>query len=105
MRETREEQFKRLHQELWQWLADHPDKEKGDWPRWSRNGGDVDSVRNKCFACALYPDDECNNCPCDWDNIYNFCDKAGSPYVKWGMESDLGKRSEYALQVKNAWKK
>ena len=36
------------HQELWFWLANHPDKWKRDWPGWEVYGN---SVRGDCFAC------------------------------------------------------
>lgn len=41
-----------LHRELWDWLAENPDKMKCDWPRWDKNGGSVMIPVHYCFGCA-----------------------------------------------------
>ena len=62
----------KLHQELWEWLEAHPDKDKEDWPRWKENGGDVPDCLNCCFYCEYtkhipsYGVIDCTVCPGDW---------------------------------------
>ena len=65
-------QLKKLHRELWQWLADNPGMEKEDWPGWDREG----EAMNDCFACeaaGLYNKDpllsDCRKCPVDWGYV------------------------------------
>lgn len=41
----------KLSLELWSWFTANPDKEKEEWPRWERNGGDIPAVPNDCFCC------------------------------------------------------
>lgn len=38
--------YKKLHKELWTWLAENTDKGKLDWPGWFRNGGNIHRTRN-----------------------------------------------------------
>ena len=66
---------------MWQWLSDNPNKNKRDWPRWKRNGGDIEKpyYSAHCFACGYadkstienlgYSSDEdkCMYCPFDID--------------------------------------
>ena len=40
-----------LHTELWLWLAERPELEKQDWPRWGYNGGDIGVTTTGCFPC------------------------------------------------------
>lgn len=37
-------------QALWLWLANNPDKDKYDWPRWTINGGQV--LGHGCPCCS-----------------------------------------------------
>lgn len=37
--------------ELWGWIANNPEKEKNDWPKWKFNGGKYNKVACSCFAC------------------------------------------------------
>jgi hypothetical protein len=99
-------QLKKLHQELWQWLADNPRLSKDDWPSWDYNGGKQKQIPNACFACEAagfkYIDEPlCDKCPCDWNAIT--CTDKGSPYTAWGSSHGV-KRTKYALQVKKAWR-
>jgi hypothetical protein len=100
------ESYRELHRELWQWLADHPLKNKYEWPRWSRNGGDIEKIVNNCFACALDPNLGCEDCPCKWgtqDGELIACDEYPSPYYYWERATIAEHRTKYALQVKEAW--
>lgn len=40
-----------LCRELWVWLSHHGTKDKDDWPRWERNGGDVRECDCDCPLC------------------------------------------------------
>ena len=59
--------LKKLHIELWQWLVDHPGADKANWPRWEFNGGNIQYIISKCFACyraELNPNSLTNLCSC-----------------------------------------
>lgn len=61
------------HRQMWDWLANNPDKDKHDWPGWSKHGMFVPMYH--CFACSFasnfrpechaYPD-RCVYCPLVW---------------------------------------
>lgn len=36
--------------ELWNWIADNPEKEKEEWTSWIENGGNLHAI-HYCFAC------------------------------------------------------
>lgn len=42
------------HREMWNWLADNPDKHKEDWPGWEERSNDLFSAieKNHCFLCG-----------------------------------------------------
>lgn len=76
------------HKELWNWLAEHPDADKGDWPGWEKYG----EVENLCFACETVknPKERCEDCPLVWplppfgESICgSFCIVYGSLYDNW----------------------
>lgn len=65
----------RLHKELWNWLAQNPEKSKEDWPGWKRYGYEKEEMGNYhfCFACkavnhSVLSDSNllCDFCPLDW---------------------------------------
>ena len=59
------EYYIKKHREMWNWLAENPDKGKAQWPGWESN----ERAKNNCFLCAyIYKieDDSCKNCPLDW---------------------------------------
>ena len=44
---------KRLHIQLWTWLANHPEKRKDHWPFWQDVQAIYGEIENKCFACHV----------------------------------------------------
>lgn len=112
-----EQELKKLHEELWTWLSEHPCEHKEDWPRWLFNGGDVEAVPSLCFACEwtllANPDGvvSCSLCPCRWgtDDLGEpiFCrdeDSAYEQHVHFDCDDYYAKRSELALIVAYAWR-
>lgn len=90
---------KENHIDMWNYLADHPDKHKRDWFRefwgeeWERPQGD-------CFACDACNCD-CSICPLGEDNIG--C--AGGLFCTWSFYPDGYERATYAHQIANLeWK-
>lgn len=61
VRLTKEEAI-RLHRELWNWLADNPEKGKEDWPEWK----DMGHIESNCFACEY--SGPCHECLFEWPN-------------------------------------
>jgi len=103
---TKKERLKKLHQELWQWLADHPEENKWDWPKWKENGGRYkgDSIAH-CFACAYSKDPVCKDCPCDWGEGRNCEHSSGTIFTMWRDSYENNEeRTKYALLIKDAWK-
>ena len=105
-------QLKKLHRELWQWLADNPNLKKKHWPRWKFNGGDVQDATNQCFACeAMSPQDcgvdegSCDDCPCFSKNHCEL-DDGNNPFDMWNETNTTNQkaRRKYALLVRDAWK-
>lgn len=101
------------HVKLWNWLAENPHRNKEDWPEWTDNGGKVNLIKSRCFACeyaekATYGDGHpCNNCPLNWNptNAYgnNVCDGNGGLYIKWrNYNGNDGMRTRLALAIANA---
>ena len=95
------------HKELWNWLAENPDKNKEDWPEWSHNGGPIQEVENDCFACDALFDGGClggEECCLLWppnDLGKNFC-VFGGLFSQWS-DAPLGsqERSSLARQIAN----
>jgi hypothetical protein len=86
--------YAELHKEMWLWLADHPDKNKWDWPRW----GAVGVIPNHCFACAE-ADTQCmSKCPVVWGK--GLCMDDDSLYTKWRETHD----PEIARKIANGWR-
>lgn len=90
------------HREMWNWLAENPDKEKMHWPGWKNNK----RVSNNCFLCG-YSDatghrDVCN-CPLDWLRT-KFCmerDPKLSYYLLYDEATTLKDRAKYAKIIAN----
>jgi hypothetical protein len=103
------------HKELWNWLADHPKREKYDWFKMKLLNGEKFS--GMCFAC-IYADEVCEKAClkmrigyCDTCDIYcsdscplEFqveCDNADSLYYQWVNASNLEERTRIARLIAN----
>lgn len=101
-------QLKALHVELWNWLAENPEKSKDDWPRWEFNRGTIKEAENLCFACEaadVPTKNNCDGCTCSWGE-YSTCepDEDGySIYEEWKRKTGE-ERTKYALQVRDCWR-
>lgn len=104
-------EYQKLHRELWQWLADNPDKEKINWPRWEGNGDNVEIVMTRCFPCGYFKD--CILCEpnivAHGDNdvidvgykTYAGC--LNGLYLEWDNCAGPEQRTALALQIKDLW--
>jgi len=95
------------HKQLWNWLADNPEMDKGDWPGWKQNGGEFFSPYSYCFACDdSNIEDGCGECPLDTDtdpdNDFDSTFCLGGLYWKWRTAWTNGNlRKVYALEIAN----
>lgn len=91
---TREEKTnKELHREMWNWLAENPEKQKSDW----FDKEDVDALY-ECFACEECNSD-CEKCPLDRGVIG--CDRVNGLYHIWITSKNMNTRSALAKVI--AW--
>lgn len=93
------------HRALWGWLAENPDKSKGDWPGWKMNGGSYENEELLCFACAYTEDNKlgCDKCPLvGWGNDGIFCVGANERnlFGRW-MHGTLAVRAEMAAKIRD----
>lgn len=114
------EEMLKLHQNLWNWLAD--EAEKG----FIRTKSDYFALHSclevptcACYACE-YAEQKVNNfykmpkgvvarcryCPFDWsdetDHLQDlFCEADDSPYDKWVHSTDVKSAAKYARQIAN----
>lgn len=71
----------RRHRKMWRWLAEHPGKEKHDWPGWEENGGPYRDDWAHCFLCSyavsVVGEDSgrvaCEECPLKWPDPKGTC--------------------------------
>jgi hypothetical protein len=87
----------------WQWLADHPNLTKNDWPKWDFN---EKPVENDCFLCEYvlkkyghnYSGNgiNCEKCPINWPVT---CNKSGSLHSKWHGNDDTNIKSSLAKKI------
>lgn len=90
------------HKGVWVWLSENPNKKKGDWPGWDKNGGDFfeEEIYAECFACQ-YTEElnvQCNNCPLAWPT--EVC-LDGGLFELWNETINLKEKSLLALQIAN----
>jgi hypothetical protein len=99
-----EAEYKALHIELWQWLYDHPDKGKEDWPGWEKYCDKTGHIHNLCFACVFagYCVPYCplnqelmQGCRYDQGAYASWCDSYGKP----------DEHRKYAALIRDAWRK
>lgn len=97
-----------LHRQLWQWLADNPEKYKGDWPGWA--GYPDVYAQQQCFACYGHT---CYTCPCHWGSRSNYgaaftcsCTSRHTVYRKYvraAARSRFNLVRLYATRIRDAW--
>lgn len=88
------------HKKLWLWLADHPDKDRDEWPEWDINGGNYPIPVNECFACEYDNefDGDCEHCPLTFES----CLEIGSLCDNWfraKQAGDVEQVKAYALLI------
>lgn len=102
------------HIKLWNWLSEHPDKHKSDWPEWEYNEGKVKYAHSDCFSCEFVMiilgfilsdrpsrvniDKFCSYCPFG-DFHGKLC--LDSLYWCWNVEQNHVKKSELARQIRD----
>ena len=93
-----------LHKALWTWLERTGSDNKGSWPGWEWNGGNVPHVSSNCFACqaddlerALVDGRVCANCPVF--SMPTRCSRANSLFRRWNRCEKQGWRKRYARRV------
>jgi hypothetical protein len=96
------EYYIKKHREMWNWLAENPNKKKEHWPGWELIG----YIENNCFLCGYIfqsGDGLCKNCPLDWV-ITETCMGRGSEmsyYRSYELATILRQRSGYAKIIAN----
>lgn len=88
--------YEKEHRKMWNWLADHPDKEKKDYfENW-----DATSIpMSRCFACeASYQrvGRMCKSCPLGGQRVVGCTDGL---YAVWRCERDPEKRRQLARKI------
>ena len=106
------------HKELWNWLAENPDMQKGHWPGWDEIEDWDDEIYpdNNCFACEYLVEglleNERNNyclcastceerCPLIWPSMGTCCD-VDSLFRDWDNANDskdYARAAELAKQI------
>lgn len=107
---TKKQEIER-HRELWDWCYCNPEKEKYDWPRWKRNGGDIDNLEYGafCFPCnwvMKHCKGSCNKCFFEWpEGMYcnRNTDDATGIYFLWKTTSlsNHTNRKKYAKIIRD----
>lgn len=78
----------RQHREMWQWLADHPDKKRSDYD------GEI--------GCAF--DGDCDCCPLEWPGgkcMYEYNGADAGLFAYWWLSDNHAERRVLALWIKN----
>lgn len=97
--------------EMWEWLVEHPDKDKGNYLYYLSCIGKGDEYKD-CWACVearcrwnhnpcQMTLSFCQSCPITWTKeIRNIsCMNVGSPYIKWKEAATNKERKKYAQQI------
>jgi hypothetical protein len=89
------------HRNLWNWLADNPDKRKNDWPGWEKYIDPSDGLW--CFACN--PDGAANDCehecPLIWPGGCCVDDENFGLFNIWEGCNDIDTRFKLARLIAN----
>lgn len=96
------EYYIKKHREMWNWLAENPDKEKASWPGWESNW----YAENNCFLCGYVcklENTSCKNCPLEWGITEECCDTlpVSSYYILYEGALSLKIKAEYAKIIAN----
>ena len=88
-----------LHREMWNWLAENPEKSKADWL--NNNGYTADKrPLCECFACEEC-DHGCSKCPLNKNVIGCF----SGLYNAWSETTDMPAKAKLAEMIANLpWK-
>jgi hypothetical protein len=88
------------HYALWNWLDEHPEAEKHDWPGFATmKKYDIPLPWYHCFLCHALAQD-CESCPlCDLSG--DVCEERG-PYMNWAK--GINRRAN-ALKIRDCWGK
>jgi hypothetical protein len=80
--------------DLWTWLAEHPYKQKSEWPGWNKYG----EMRNSCPCCEYAFQNiggACTSkCLIRWPG--GSCTEPESPFAEWCRNN---RGSKYALKI------
>lgn len=96
-------QFRRM----WRWLAEHPGKDKDDWPEWKENGGKIPDYLNDCSLCEHKRQNygfngrssDCwNDCIIVWPGK-NCTTDISSPFLSWHYPNSLKAKAKLAKAV------
>ena len=96
------EELREAHINLWGWLALNPDREEGEWPGWSVNGGKYWGIVGG-FACEAAGVDrsgffQCDRCPLD-QGVMEECDA----YFRWRDAESIDDCRELAIIIRDSW--
>ena len=89
--EREEKTNEELHREMWNWLAENPEKKKSDWLDKEKI-----SARDNCFACEECNGD-CNKCPLDSEVIG--CHKPNGLWHVWRTSENADFRKALARVI------
>jgi len=115
MKKLTQKEALKIHQALWTWLSQNPDKEKRDWPEWIINGGSTIYCQNFCPACeyngqresaTMYCSSACiiawpAGHGCQWINDTTINIKDHEIYNQWYYSKDSQVRASLATQIAN----
>lgn len=103
--------YKASHVSMWTWLAEHPGKDKEDWPGWQKVRLLEGKYRGEfipysCFLCGWFKE-KCSVCPlaikfgssCKDRNSRNI-------YYKWLLATKRGKKNKarrLAIMIRDCW--
>lgn len=89
------------HRKMWRWLAENPEKSKGDYvlDELIKKGINIKGMINQCFLCT-YTGAHCESCPLDWGSATNCCDEGNaSLFKKWIHARSIEEKAKLARQI------
>ena len=89
------------HREQWDWHYHNPSKNKEDYPRWERNGGDIPEIKFDCFLCeyAYTHGLGCDDCLVVWPG--DTCTWRKGLYNKWRYAKSNSTKKKYAKMIRD----